>query len=130
MYNSFWYNNLVRPFLSPPAYIFTPVWIVLYLTMALALILYIREFSIKEKSWGYIFFAVQLVLNLLWSPVFFGLQNIALALVVLVFLDMFVLLTIKTFYSISKISGLIIVPYFIWLLFATYLNIGYLFLNL
>lgn len=130
MYNSFWYNNLARPFLSPPAYIFTPVWIVLYLTMALALILYIREFSIKEKSWGYIFFAVQLVLNLLWSPVFFGLQNIALALVVLVFLDMFVLLTIKTFYSISKISGLIIVPYFIWLLFATYLNIGYLFLNL
>ena len=129
MYDSIWYNNLNRPFLAPPAELFTPVWIILYLTIILALVLYIKKFSIKEKSIGYVFFSIQLFLNLIWSPVFFGLQNIAFALIVIFLLDAFVLLTIKRFYIISKVSAIILFPYFIWILFATYLNIGYLVLN-
>ena len=56
-------------------------------------------------------------------------QNIGLALAVVIVLDIFVFLTIKKFYSVSKLSGLILIPYFIWVLFATYLNMGYFILN-
>jgi tryptophan-rich sensory protein len=129
MYNSVWYNNLIRPFLAPPSYIFTPVWIVLYLSIIIALILYITSFSIKDKKIGYIFFTIQLILNLIWSPIFFGMQNILLALIIILLMDVFLVLTIKKFYSISKLSGLILIPYLIWILFATYLNIGYFVLN-
>ena len=129
MYNSVWYNNLIRPFLAPPSYIFTPVWIVLYLSIIIALILYITSFSIKDKKTGYIFFTIQLILNLIWSPIFFGMQNILLALIIILLMDVFLVLTIKKFYSISKLSGLILIPYLIWILFATYLNIGYFVLN-
>ena len=129
MYNSVWYNNLIRPFLAPPSYIFTPVWIVLYLSIIIALILYITTFSIKDKKIGYIFFTIQLLLNLMRSPIFFGMQNILLALIIILLMDVFLVLTIKKFYSISKLSGLILIPYLIWILFATYLNIGYFVLN-
>jgi len=129
MYNSDWYNSLIRPFLAPPSFIFTPVWIVLYITLAIALILYVTEFSIKNKKSGYIYFAAQLLLNLVWSPVFFGMKNILLALIIILLMDLFVILTIKQFYSISKLAGIILIPYLLWILFATYLNIGYFVLN-
>jgi tryptophan-rich sensory protein len=82
-----------------------------------------------EKTFGYVVFAIQLILNLAWSPVFFLMQNIPLALAIVLLLDMAIMLTILEFYSVSKISGLILIPYFIWSLFATYLTLGYLVLN-
>lgn len=78
---------------------------------------------------GYIYFSTQLILNLLWTPAFFYLQNILLAVIIIILLDIFVVLTIKSFYKVSKISGLILIPYLIWIFFATYINIGYLVLN-
>lgn len=128
MFNSAWYNSLIKPFLAPPNWIFMPVWSVLYLTIFISLILYITK-PAEDKNLGYIYFAIQMMLNLIWSPVFFGMQNIAIALAIVIFLDIFVLLTILKFYSVSKISGLILIPYFLWILFATYLNLGYLLLN-
>lgn len=128
MFNSAWYNSLTKPFLAPPNWIFMPVWSVLYLTIFISLILYITK-PAEDKNLGYIYFAIQMMLNLIWSPVFFGMQNIAIALAIVIFLDIFVLLTILKFYSVSKISGLILIPYFLWILFATYLNLGYLLLN-
>lgn len=113
---------------SPPAEIFTPAWIFLYITIFAALVIFISTKSFNKKS-GYIYFAIQMVLNLLWSPVFFMMKNMGLALVVIIFLDIFTVMTIREFYKISKISGIILVPYFLWLLFATYLNAGYFILN-
>ncbi|MBR2386088.1 tryptophan-rich sensory protein [bacterium] len=128
MFNSSWYDSLTKPFLSPPNWLFVPVWIILYITIFVSLVLYIITPD-KEKTFGYVAFGVQLILNLAWSPVFFVMQNIPLALVIVLLLDMAILLTILEFYSVSKISGIILIPYFLWSMFATYLTLGYLILN-
>ena len=128
MFKSVWYYNLIKPPFVPPNWIFPPVWSILYLTLFVALLLYVFKPSQNKKS-GYIYFATQLILNLLWTPAFFYLKNIVLPLIVIILLDIFVILTIKSFYKVSKISALILIPYLIWILFATYLSIGYLVLN-
>ena len=128
MFKSVWYYNLTKPPLAPPDWIFPPVWSTLYFSMLVALLLYLFK-PAQNKKLGYIYFIAQLILNFLWTPTFFYLQNIVLALIVIILLDIFVILTIKSFYKVSKISGLILIPYLIWILFATYLNIGYLVLN-
>lgn len=129
MFNSLWYYNLIRPRFAPPNSIFAPVWTFLYITIFAALIFYVLRKTDKNKFKGYLFFGIQLILNLLWSPVFFLVQNIGMALVIVILLDLFILLTIKHFYSVSKISALILLPYLCWVIFATYLNFGYYFLN-
>ena len=128
MFNQIWYNSLTKPPFTPPAYVFTPAWAILYITIFAALILYIKTPAGNKKE-GYYYFTAQLILNFLWSPIFFGLMNMILALVDIILLDIFTALTIGMFYSVSKRSALILVPYLIWLIFATYLNIGYLVFN-
>lgn len=128
MFNSFWYHNLIKPPFTLDDSIFKPAWIILYTVIFISLIFYITSKNDDKKS-GYIYFIIQLFLNFVWTPVFFGLKNISLALFVIILLDIFVLLTIKRFYCVSKIAGLLLVPYFLWICFATYLNIGYFVLN-
>ncbi len=128
MFNSIWYNSLTKPFLAPPNEIFAPVWGILYVLIFLALIIYIVQ-KAKNKTSGYFFFGIQLLLNIIWSPVFFWGKNILAAMFVIIFLDIFVFLTIRKFYSVKNIAGILLIPYFIWILFATYLNAGYLLLN-
>lgn len=128
MYNTVWYNSLTKPFLAPPNLIFAPVWAFIYVTIFAALILYTKE-PVKNKYKGYLFFAIQILLNIIWPPVFFVLKNILLAFIIVILLDLFVILTIKEFYKVSRISGVILFPYLFWILFATYLNLGYLILN-
>ena len=128
MFKSAWYYNLLKPPLTTPDCFFSPVWAILYFSILMALLLYFFKPAQNKKS-GYIYFTAQLIFNLLWTPVFFYMKNIVLALIVIILLDTFVILTIKFFYNVSKISGLILIPYLIWVLFATYLNIGYLVLN-
>lgn len=128
MFNSDWYYSLIKPYLVPPDWLFKPTWIILYIAILIAFILYYKESSLNKKA-GYFYFTLQLVLNLIWTPVFFGMKNILLGLVVIAFLDIFLFLTIKKFYSVSKTSAYLLLPYFTWVLFATYLNIGYLVLN-
>ena len=129
MHNLTWYNSLTKPFLNPPAWIFPPVWIILYTTIFIALIIYTIKFSEQDKLKGYVFFSIQLLLNLLWSPAFFIMHNIGLALIIVFLMDLFTILTIIKFHQISKTAGLILIPYLLWILFATYLNISYLILN-
>lgn len=128
MFNSIWYENLTRPFLSPPRWVFAPVWGVLYLTIFISFILYFLKKD-KNKLKGYIYFSIQIILNLLWTPAFFGAKNILLALIIIILLDIFLILTIKNFYPVSKIASLLLIPYLIWTLFATYLNFSYFILN-
>ncbi len=128
MYNSTWYMNLTKPVFSPPNWVFTPVWSFLYITLFSALSIYIYSYG-ENKNLGYLFFIIQMLLNIIWSPVFFGLKSIFGALIVVILLDIFVILTIWKFFKVSKIAGIILIPYLIWILFATYLNIAYLILN-
>ena len=128
MYNSVWYNSLIKPDLAPPDWIFAPVWMILYLLIFLSLILYFLKIAENKKP-GYIFWSIQFLLNIIWSPIFFLAKNITGAFLVIIFLDIFVILTIIKFYSVRKITGILLFPYLIWILFATYLNAGYLLLN-
>jgi len=124
-----WYKTLIQPSFQPPSWLFQPVWIILYILMSISLFIYIKEFSIKNKTWGYILFFVQLLLNFSWSPIFFMMKNITLALIIIILLDIVVLLNIIEFNKISKLASKLLIPYFIWIIFATYLNWGYLILN-
>ena len=129
MYTSNWFQNLNRPPLAPPDWLFAPVWTVLYCTIIISLILFARTNTNAEKTKGYIYFALQMILNLLWSPVFFLHKDMFLAFVILILMAVFVFLTIKEFFKVNSISGLILIPYFVWILFASYLNLGYLIIN-
>ena len=128
MFKSFWYKSLIKPFLAPPDWVFAPAWIFLYSFIAISLVLYITKPS-KIKFFGYVYFGIQMILNLAWTPAFFGLQNMRLGLVIIILLDIFVILTVREFYSVSKHAAILLIPYLLWIIFATYLNIGYLILN-
>lgn len=129
MFDFSWYQTLNQPPLAPPAWIFSPVWIVLYIIMAISLFLFIRKPSLQSKVWGYVLFATQILLNLAWTPAFFGIKNIGLALIIVILLDILVLFNIIEFSKVSKLAGKLLIPYFLWILFATYLNAGILILN-
>lgn len=127
--NYSWYQTLIQPPLTPPGWIFAPVWTILYLMIFASFILYIRKCTKVNKTWGSVLFFTQLLINFTWSPVFFGLKNIGFALALIILLDILVLFNIIEFYRISKTSGKLLIPYLIWILFATYLNIGLFILN-
>ena len=110
-----WYVSLVKSDLNPPGYIFGIVWPILYLMMSIAAY---RTFEITKNP-----FFIQLIFNAMWSWLFFFFQMPFIALIniwLLIYLN--TVLTIKM-YKLDKFSGLIYVPYVIWLLFASYLNL-------
>ena len=129
MFDIVWYDNLTKPFLNPPAWVFPPVWIILYCTLLIALLFYTVSISEKKKIKGYLIFIVHMIFNILWSPVFFALHRIGMALAIVILMDITAIYMIKKFYAVSKISGLILLPYLCWILFATYLNLQFLVLN-
>lgn len=121
-----WYQQLQRPEVAPPNWVFGPVWTVLYTLMGIA------AFLVWEKGLArpgvkvaLAVFAVQLGLNALWSIVFFGTENIGGALIVILLLLGAIALTGMLFWRISRAAGILLVPYFFWVLFATYLNYAF-----
>lgn len=124
-----WYQTLVQPPFQPPSWLFTPMWIFLYILIAISLVFYIKAKTFESKTRGYVLFIIQLLLNFSWSPIFFGMKNIPLALIIILFLDFFVLLNIIEFKKISPKASIFLIPYFLWILFASYLNLGYFILN-
>ncbi len=129
MENIIWFQNLNKPLFAPPDWVFTPVWIILYLMIFASLILFLKSKFYASKKMGLFFFITQLVLNIIWSPIFFGMQKIGLALVILSLIWIFTLLTIIFFFKHSKLASLLLIPYLCWLSFAFYLNFGYFVLN-
>ena len=128
MFNSAWYLSLIKPSFSPPNWLYAPVWTLLYILIFASLVFYLSADSPYKKT-GTLFFSIQMFLNIIWPPVFFGLKSILGGLIVVILLDIFIVLTIWKFYQCFKIAGIVLIPYLIWVLFATYLNIGYLILN-
>ena len=124
-----WFDSLNKPFLSPPDWLFTPVWLVLYIMIFASFILFWGSGMTKEKRLPLVFFIIQLVLNWLWVPVFFGMENILGGFIIIVIMYIFLWLTIITFFKYSKLASILLLPYLFWISFAAYLNFGYLVLN-
>lgn len=129
MKNIDWFDSLNKPFLNPPDWIFTPVWIILYILITISFFVFIKGGIKREKRLPLVFFFIQLALNFAWPVVFFGMQNISFAFVILVFMYLFLVLTIITFFKHSKLASILLIPYLFWISFAGYLNFGFLVLN-
>ena len=125
-----WYAGLNKPDFSPPNWVFGPVWTTLYIMMGIAAYLvYGQGMKKKEAGFALTLFGVQLVLNTLWSILFFGLQNPLYGLVCIIALWLSIAATIWKFYGISKNAGLLLVPYILWVSFASVLNLSIWMLN-
>lgn len=126
-----WYSTIQKPFFTPPNWVFAPVWTTLFLLMGISLFLVWEKGLVEKKSQVAVgVFGFQLVLNVLWSVLFFGLQNPFLAFIEIVFLWLSILATIILFYRISKKAGILLIPYLLWVCLATFLNYSVWILNL
>ena len=125
-----WYPSLVRPSFAPPSWIFGPVWTLLYLMMGFAAYLvWQRGGGAAAARTALALFGAQLVLNGLWSVLFFGLRAPGLALVEIVVLWVAIAATLWAFWRIRPAAGALLVPYLAWVTFATALNAGFWWLN-
>ena len=124
-----WFAGLNKPFLNPPNFVFAPVWAFLYISLAVFYWLLDREQYSPKVQEAKRLFVWQLVLNFLWTPIFFGMQNILAGLIILLIIDFLLFRMLRLVFGINKICFLIILPYFCWLLFATYLNLSLFILN-
>lgn len=123
------YKTLEKPPLAPPAWLFPVAWTLLYLLMGISLYLIRSEKTTQDKNSAYILFALQLLLNFLWSPVFFIARAFLPSLVILILLLACVGVMIYVFCKLSKTAALLQMPYFLWLIFAGYLNSAVYILN-
>lgn len=114
------YGELARPSWAPPGWLFAPVWITLYTLMGVAAWLVWRTGPGRRPA--LIWFAIQLVLNAAWTPVFFGLRSIGGGLIMIVLLELAIVATIIAFARRSRIAAVLLVPYAVWVGFATVLN--------
>ena len=125
-----WYAGLNKPFFSPPNWIFGPVWAILYFLMGVSIYLILKNgWKKKEIKNAGMFFLAQLTLNFLWSPIFFGLKSPSLGFITIIMMWIFILMTMKKFYPLSKLAFYLLIPYFLWVSFATILNAAILILN-
>src|SRR5215204_7193738 len=117
-----WYDSLIKPSFTPPNWLFGPIWSVLYLAMAVAGWLVWRRQRESFTTLPLALFGGQLVLNVLWSILFFGLQAPGIALVEILILWAAIFATLLSFWKISKIAGWLFLPYLAWVSFAAVLN--------
>lgn len=117
-----WYQELEKPDWTPPGRVFGWAWTILYFLMGLSIWFVWDKMRGKQEAEPYIYFGVQLFLNLIWSWLFFGLQSPLLALVNIVALWITLLITIVAFWSKSAPAALLLLPYWLWVTFATALN--------
>ena len=118
-----WYNQLNKSSLTPPPIVFKIVWPILYVFMFLSFYFFLSHQG-HGKEWGLSFFWIQLIVQFLWIYVFFSLHQILTSFILLLILNLLILITIIIFILQDWISGVLLIPYFLWTLFASYLN-GY-----
>lgn len=118
-----WYATLQKPSFNPPNYLFGPVWTTLYILMAIALWLIWKSDAPEAlKNKAMLLFGIQLILNFFWSIIFFSLHQLGFALVEIIAMWVFILLSILAFYPISKTAAFLLIPYLLWVSFASVLN--------
>ena len=124
-----WYTGIVKPSFNPPNWIFAPVWTTLFILMGIAVsMIWLSEKNDIRKKALVVFF-VQLVLNTLWSIIFFGMENPMLAFIEIIVLWFAILYTIILFWKINKPAAILLIPYILWVSFASVLNLTIALLN-
>lgn len=123
-----WYQTIEKPSFNPPSWIFGPTWTLLYIMMGVSLyLIWKSNHPFKKKAlW---LFGIQLFLNAIWSPVFFGLESPILGLIVIIPLWVMILVCIRAFFPIDKWASYLLIPYLLWVSFATVLNASIWYLN-
>ncbi len=122
------YDTVVKPVLSPPSWLFPVVWTVLYAIMGVSTyLIYEKDKVINRKS--FMIYSLQLALNFIWPIFFFGFDAYLFSFIILALLLIFVIAMIILFYKENKLSGILQIPYLLWLLFAAYLNLSVYLLN-
>ena len=117
-----WYERLVKPSWRPPNWLFAPVWTVLYFMIAISGWLVWREAGFSGAALALTVYAIQLVLNAAWTPIFFGLHRAGLGLLDIVLVWLSIVATIWLFYPIHAGAALLLLPYLLWVTFAAALN--------
>ncbi|MDR0287474.1 MAG: tryptophan-rich sensory protein [Clostridiales bacterium] len=123
------YKTLNQPPLSPPGAVFPVVWTILFVLMGIAAYLVYKDGSGHGRKTALTFYGIQLLINILWSPIFFRWQAFLFAFFWLVLLWILIVITIVLFYKINKTSAYLMIPYLLWVTFAGYLNWGIYMLN-
>jgi len=118
-----WYASLTKPSFNPPNWLFGPVWTTLFILMGISLYLIWREgFEKPLIKKGMMIFAVQLIFNIAWSMLFFGLKSPLLGLIDIILLWLLIVSTIMTFKKINALAAYLLIPYLAWVSFASVLN--------
>ena len=124
------FKTLEKPPLSPPGWIFPVVWTVLYLLMGFAsYLVYNSKAPTYKKNNALLFYGLQLFFNFFWSIIFFRWEMYLFAFIWLMIMWALIIITTVKFYKINKLSGLLMIPYLLWVTFAAYLNLGIYILN-
>jgi tryptophan-rich sensory protein len=124
-----WYAGLQKPSWNPPPWVFGPVWTLLYIMMAAAAWLVWREGGWKERSWDLRLFLLQWVLNVLWTPLFFGMHRSGFAFAEIVALWFALTATLVSFWRVKKAAGVLLAAYLAWVSFAAALNFTIWYMN-
>ena len=125
-----WYSSLAKPWFTPPGWVFGPAWTVLYILMGISLWMILQhEISEPTVRQAIIFFSAQLIINLLWSVIFFGMRSPAGGLVAILVLLVLIVLTIRSFRVVSPPAAYLLIPYLCWTCFATLLTTAVVIMN-
>ena len=124
-----WYQTLTKPPFTPPASYFPIAWGVLYTLMTIAFFVVLSKPHSQEKYVEVYIFLFQLILNFTWSYVFFEMESILLGLLDVILLLILLSFTIYYFFKVSKLAGILLIPYLLQVIFALYLNLGFAILN-
>ncbi len=119
-----WYGALVKPSWLPPQRSFAPIWTVLYVSMGAALWMVWRERYHQARGRALVAYFMQLILNALWAPLFFGLHDIGACLFVCVVLWISIVWTLREFARIRPLAAIIMIPYLIWVSVAAVMNLS------
>lgn len=131
-----WYSTLNKPSFNPPNWLFGPAWTILYILMGGSFgiiwqIAAVGRYPIINKfaRRGLIIFGIHFLFNLAWTPIFFGLQRPDLALIVIIIMLALIIILIRHFFRLDRVAAFLLIPYLLWVVFATILNISIIALN-
>ncbi|WP_231491501.1 TspO/MBR family protein [Pedobacter sp. Leaf170] len=125
-----WYLTLNKPSFNPPSWLFAPVWTTIYILIGIAAYLvWVKRDTIVHFPRTVAIYAIQLILNLCWSFIFFYFHEIGFALAEIIMLLIMIIINAITFYKIDKLAGLLFIPYILWVSFASFLTYNIYILN-
>ena len=125
-----WYATVNKPPFNPPNWIFAPVWTILYIMMGVAVaMIWDLGWERKEVKVAVGLFIFQFIINLIWSPAFFGLEKPLIALFIIIILWILIVICIQQFKKLKPLAGNLLIPYLLWVSFATVLNFSIWYLN-